>query len=100
MRLSGSEISGRFNAKPGEKVPVINKIRQPTEEDDERLMFYLPGADFQQFAPGSAKRIRASNALMWEVHYSPDGKPEKDREQHWFVVCAEGQGPEGSAHHP
>jgi len=77
----GSEIAGRFNAKPGEKVPVINKTRQPTEEDDERLMFYLPGADFQQFAPGSAKRIRASNALMWEVHYSPDGKPEKDRER-------------------
>ena len=60
---------------------MINKTRQATEEDDERLMFYLPGADFQQFAPGSAKRIRASNALMWEVHYSPDGKPEKDRER-------------------
>lgn len=76
-----SDLTTRFNAKPGEKVPVINKTRQPTEEDDERLMFYLPGADFQQFAPGSAKRIRASNALMWEVHYSPDGKPEKDRER-------------------
>jgi mono/diheme cytochrome c family protein len=75
------DITTRFNAKPGEKVPVINKARQPTEEDDERLMFYLPGADFQQFAPGSAKRIRASNALMWEVHYSPDGKPEKDIER-------------------
>jgi hypothetical protein len=75
------DIIGRFNTKPGEKVPVINKAQQPTEEDDERLMFYLPGADFQRFAPGSAKRIRASNALMWEVHYSPDGKPEKDRER-------------------
>jgi mono/diheme cytochrome c family protein len=75
------DINARFNAKPGEKVPVINKSRQDTEEDDERLMFYLPGADFQQFAPGAAKRIRASNALMWEVHYSPDGKPEKDRER-------------------
>ena len=44
-------------------------------------MFYLPGADFQVFPPGSAKRIRASNALMWELHYSPDGKPEKDIER-------------------
>ena len=78
---ANSDIAGKFNAKPGEKVPVINTSRQATEEDDERLMFYLPGADFQQFAPGAAKRIRASNALMWEVHYSPDGKPEKDREQ-------------------
>jgi hypothetical protein len=75
-----SNIAERFNVKD-EKVPVINTSRQQTEEDDERLMFYLPGADFQQFAPGAAKRIRASNALMWEVHYSPDGKPEKDRER-------------------
>jgi len=81
------EVTQRFNVKPGDKIPVINKTRQQTEEDDERLMFYLPGADFQQFAAGSAKRIRASNALMWEVHYSPDGKPEKDRERIglWFA---------------
>ena len=74
-------LEQRFKVNPGDKVPVINRTRQATEEDDERLMFYLPGADFQQFAPGSAKRIRASNALMWEVHYSPDGKPEKDTER-------------------
>jgi hypothetical protein len=74
------KIESRFKA-TNEKVPVINTSRADTEQDDERLMFYLPGADFQQFAPGAAKRIRASNALMWEVHYSPDGKPEKDRER-------------------
>ena len=91
ITANGSPESGdvtmRFNVKPGDKVPVINKTRQATEEDDERLMFYLPGADFQQFAPGSAKRIRASNALMWEVHYSPDGKPETDKERIglWFA---------------
>jgi mono/diheme cytochrome c family protein len=85
--VGNGEIAQRFNVKPGDKVPVINRTRQQTEEDDERLMFYLPGADFQQFAPGSAKRIRAGNALMWEVHYSPDGKPEKDRERIglWFA---------------
>src|SRR5262249_37667907 len=85
LRENGEAGSGnilsRFNAQPGENVPVTNQTRQPTEEDDERLMFYLPGADFQQFAPGAAKRIRASNALMWEVHYSPTGKPETDRER-------------------
>jgi hypothetical protein len=74
------KIESRFKA-TNEKIPVINTSRPDTEQDDERLMFYLPGADFQQFAPGAAKRIRASNALMWEVHYSPDGKPEKDRER-------------------
>lgn len=77
--LEGAE--GTAAIKPGDRVPVINKTRQATEEDDERLMFYLPGSDFQVFPKGAAKRIRASNALMWEVHYSPNGKPTKDRER-------------------
>ncbi|MFN7983929.1 MAG: hypothetical protein U0Q11_18940 [Vicinamibacterales bacterium] len=33
------------------------------------------------FLAGSAKRIRANNALMWELHYSPDGKVETDIER-------------------
>lgn len=79
LTSDGGTISGP--AKPGDKVPVISPIRDVTEQDDERLMFYLPGADYQVFPPGSAKRIRAANALMWELHYSPDGKVEKDVEK-------------------
>ena len=78
-RIEG--VAGLGEVKPGDRVPVLNKSRPAVEEDDERLMFYLPGADFQVFPEGAAKRIRASNALMWEVHYSPDGKPEADRER-------------------
>ena len=40
------------DSRPGDRVPVINKTRQPGEEDDERLMFYLPGSDFQVFPEG------------------------------------------------
>jgi len=74
-------VEGKAEIKPGDRVPVINKGRQPGDEDDERLMFYLPGSDFQVFPEGAAKRIRASNELMWEVHYSPNGKVTTDKEQ-------------------
>jgi mono/diheme cytochrome c family protein len=77
--IEGAE--GVAPIKPGDRVPTINKVRGASDEDDERLMFYLPGSDFQVFPEGSAKRIRASNALMWEVHYSPNGKPTTDRER-------------------
>jgi hypothetical protein len=74
-------VEGKAEVKAGDRVPVINKTRQPGEEDDERLMFYLPGSDFQVFPEGSAKRIKAGNALMWEVHYSPNGTPTTDVER-------------------
>ena len=48
------------NRDAGDRVPVLNKTRQPTEEDDERLMFYLPGADFQVFPEGAAMGTPAS----------------------------------------
>jgi mono/diheme cytochrome c family protein len=73
-------VEGKADVRPGDRVPVVNR-QQQTEEDDERLMFYLPGSDFQVFPEGSAKRIRASNALMWEVHYSPSGVVTTDRER-------------------
>lgn len=72
---------GKAPLKAGDRVPTISKIPQAGEEDDERLMFYLPGSDFQEFPKGAAKRIKPSNALMWELHYSPNGKPTTDRER-------------------
>ena len=47
--------------------------------DDYRLLFYVPGGGFQEFPPGAVKRISAGNVLAWNVHYTPTGKPEKDR---------------------
>jgi hypothetical protein len=55
--------------------------------DDYRLLFYVPGGGFQEFPPGAVKRISAGNALAWGVHYTPTGKPEKDRHRLglWFA---------------
>ena len=78
-RLVGA--AGLEPLKPGDRVPIESKVPLPTEEDDERLLFGLPGSDYTEFPEGSAKRIQASNALVWEVHYSPSGKPETVRER-------------------
>ncbi len=47
--------------------------------DDYRLLFYVPGGGFQEFPPGAVKRISAGNAIAWNVHYTPTGKPVRDR---------------------
>jgi hypothetical protein len=55
--------------------------------DDNRLLFYVPGGGFQQFPPEAAKRISAGNALAWQLHYTPTGRPEQDRHRLglWFA---------------
>ena len=55
--------------------------------DDNRLLFYVPGGGFQQFPPGAVKRISAGNVLAWGLHYTPTGKPERDRHRLglWFA---------------
>src|SRR4029078_5262956 len=47
--------------------------------DDYRLLFYVPGGGYQEFPPGAVKRSSAGNALASNVHYTPTGKPERDR---------------------
>jgi 5-deoxy-D-glucuronate isomerase/mono/diheme cytochrome c family protein len=78
-------VAGRAAIRAGDVVPVVHQnvtgAADSADTGDSRLMFYLPGTDFQQFPEGSAKLISKDNALMWEVHYTTDGKPETDRER-------------------
>lgn len=55
--------------------------------DDYRLLFYVPGGGFQEFPPGAVKRISAGNALAWNLHYTPTGRREADRQRLglWFT---------------
>jgi hypothetical protein len=44
------------------------------------LVYFFPGNDgFARFAGGGAKRIPRDAHFEWAVHYSPTGRPEKDR---------------------
>jgi peroxiredoxin len=43
------------------------------------LVGWAPGDMPAIYAPGTAKRIPAGSKLVFEVHYTPDGKPQTDR---------------------
>ncbi len=44
-----------------------------------KLLSYVPGRGFEQYRPGTAKRIPADAYLNWNQHYQPTGQPETDR---------------------
>jgi hypothetical protein len=62
-----------------------NEVFQTT--DDARLLFYVPGGGFQEFPPGAVKGIGAGNMLAWNLHYTPNGRSQKDRHRLglWFA---------------
>ena len=43
------------------------------------LVFFVPGGGFEQWQPGVGKRLRKGQYLAWGLHYTPTGRPEKDR---------------------
>ncbi len=50
--------------------------------DERRMQFlaaYVPGIQAQTFPPGMAKRIPAGSELIFQVHYTPNGSPQRDR---------------------
>jgi hypothetical protein len=67
--------------------PTVLRNETLATTDDNRLLFYVPGGGFQQFPAGAVKRISAGNVLAWSLHYTPTGKPERDRHRLglWFA---------------
>ena len=45
----------------------------------EPLVAYVPGNSFYQYPPGVAKKIPSGSDLLFQMHYTPMGKPTKDR---------------------
>lgn len=48
-----------------------------------------PGAEPTVFPPGLARRIPAGAELVWQMHYTPTGKSERDRSEIGFVFAKE-----------
>ena len=79
---------GTGPAWPGGPV-VEDAVLLPLEEgleatsDSSRRNFYfccyVPGGGSQRYAPGTAKRLRPTDHINWRMHYTVNGKPEKDR---------------------
>jgi hypothetical protein len=43
------------------------------------LAGFAPGEPPLRFAPGTARLVKAGSTLLFQVHYTPNGKPAKDR---------------------
>jgi hypothetical protein len=43
------------------------------------LVGYAPGEQPLRLEPGTAKLVKAGSKIMFQVHYTPNGKPAKDR---------------------
>ena len=56
-----------------------------------------PGDMPQIYPPGVARKIPAGSELVWQLHYTPDGKVEKDRSQVGFVFYKGKEPPQHAA---
>jgi len=51
------------------------------EWEPEHLQVYAPGSNPLELGPGQARLVRAGADIIFEMHYTPNGKPEADRTQ-------------------
>jgi hypothetical protein len=63
---------------------VIVFVQDPTATSEKReignlLVGFAPGEPPLRFEPGTAKLVKAGSKLLFQVHYTPNGKPATDR---------------------
>jgi hypothetical protein len=63
---------------------VIVFVQDPTATSEKReigslLVGFAPGEPPLRFDPGTAKLVKAGSKLLFQVHYTPNGKPATDR---------------------
>ncbi len=62
-----------------------DRVRQRGGADDGFIVGTAPGDMPLMLPPGVARKIPAGAELIWQMHYTPNGKPGKDRSQVAFV---------------
>ena len=62
---------------------VLASLQTPSGQLDEKsfLATYVPGDTPSIYPPGYAKRLPAGATLIFQVHYTPNGKERRDRPQ-------------------
>ncbi|HUS07235.1 MAG TPA: cytochrome c [Bryobacteraceae bacterium] len=73
------------DAKPGE--PFVPRKGGDTGSLGEFLVGYAPGVVPQVLEPGQAKWIRAGSDIVLQMHYTANGRPEKDRTRIGFTFA-------------
>lgn len=91
--VSGGDINEVLEA-GGDDAEAIRKKRSQVQleafngqSNGNLLLFYVPGGGFYNFPDGAVKVIHDNDYLAWGMHYTPTGKPEKDRTRFgmWFA---------------
>jgi peroxiredoxin len=78
--------------RPGNRAVVHHIIvfyRDPKTKKREWIAATAPGAEPVVFPAGLGRKIPAGAELIWQVHYTANGKDEVDRSQVGFVFCKE-----------
>src|SRR5215469_413181 len=57
--------------------------------DGDAVGFYVPGMPPAILKPGQARLIKAGSALMFQLHYTTNGKPSTDRTRIGFKIATE-----------
>ncbi len=70
---------------------IVVSVREPgsTEEVGEFLAGYGPGSMPETLQPGQAKLIKAGSEIVFQLHYTTDGKPGRDRSRVGLVLARE-----------
>lgn len=75
---AANEGSGDSGEEGGER---RRRRRGGSFDHDGWLVAWAPGAQPQQFAPGTALKVPAGSKFIWQMHYTTNGKPAQDRSQ-------------------
>ena len=89
LRAPGS--SWLSEAPPGTFRPKRGEMIDPTglSMSAGSLGAYTPGQPPVQYKPGRAMYVKAGSDLVLEMHYTPNGKPAKDRTKVGFIFAKE-----------
>lgn len=71
---------------------IIGFVREEGSEEVGKLPLvagYAPGEEPTVYPDGTGFRIPAGAEILWQVHYTPTGKVEKDRSQIGLIFCKE-----------
>ncbi|MDB5385601.1 MAG: Peroxiredoxin [Planctomycetaceae bacterium] len=81
-------------ARPGNRGVIHHIIvffQEPTAkrgvQERNWIVAAAPGDEPLRLPPGVGRKIPAGSKLIWQMHYTPTGKPEKDRSQVGLKFC-------------
>ncbi len=57
----------------------VRKAEAPGDFTSAKLVGFAPGEQPKMYPPGTAKLLKAGSKLIFQLHYTPNGKPALDR---------------------